>query len=161
MQHVWIDTLKQKIYGKYVTITLIISVFHLFSQTLKYKYSNLVTEAAANKKVRKSDCYRWIHYHESGKEHRPYRTKHQDSYLLGGPPCPLPLPGPGEGPLAFPGGPLRGPGARVTGALGLEAARDTSFCRLTPLAAAPGFILGDLLPFSTTTSETMNRKHKE
>lgn len=84
----------------------------------------------------------------------------QDSYFLGGPPRPLPLPGPGEGPLAFPGGPLLGPGARVTGALGLGAASDTSFCRLTPLAAAPGFVLGDLLPFSITTSEMANRIQK-
>lgn len=84
----------------------------------------------------------------------------QDSYFLGGPPRPLPLPGPGEGPLAFPGGPLLGPGARVTGALGLGAASDTSFCRLTPLAAATGFILGDLLPFSITTSEMAVRIQK-
>lgn len=53
----------------------------------------------------------------------------------------------------FPGGPLLGPGARVTGALGFGAASETSFCRLTPFLAAPGFILGDLLPFSVTTSE--------
>lgn len=86
--------------------------------------------------------------------------KHQNSYFLGGPLCPLPRPGPGEGPLAFPGGPLRGPGARVTGALGFEAARDTSFCRSTPLAAAPGFIFGDLLPFSITTSDMIDRKQK-
>lgn len=110
--------------------------------------------------------YWLIRHHENLKEHCPLSfsmviqgVKHQDSYFLGG--GPLPLPAPGEGPLAFPGGPLRGPGARVTGALGFGAARDTSFCRLTPLAAAPGFIFGDLLPFSTTTSETMDRKQKE
>lgn len=64
-----------------------------------------------------------------------------------GPPRPLPFPG------TAPGGPLLAPGARVTGTLGLGAASDTSFCRLTPFAAAPGFTLGDLLPFSFTTSK--------
>lgn len=87
-----------------------------------------------------------------------FQSMNHDSYCLGGPPRPPPLRGPGWGPLAFPGGPLLGPGARVTGALGLGAANDTSFCSLTPFAAAPGFVLGDLLPFSITTSETTEKE---
>lgn len=52
-------------------------------------------------------------------------------YLGGGP---LPRPRPGPGPL--------GPGGLLTGAraLGLGDARATSFCRLTPLPADPGFV---------------------
>lgn len=68
-------------------------------------------------------------------------------YHREGPSRPLPFP------VTAPGGPLLGPGARVTGALGLGAASDTSFCRLTPFAAAPGFTLGDLFPLSFATSE--------
>lgn len=59
-------------------------------------------------------------------------------YLGGGPlPRPRPAPCPGIGP-----GPL-GPGGRLTGprAFGFTDARATSFCRLTPLPADPGFVL--------------------
>jgi len=58
-------------------------------------------------------------------------------YYLGGGPLPRPRPGPAPGP-----GPL-GPGGRLTGplTLGLDEARDTSFCRFTSLAADPAFVL--------------------
>lgn len=62
------------------------------------------------------------------------------SYLGGGPlPRPRPGPAPGPGGTAGP----RSPGDRLTGprAWGLGDARATSFCRLTPLAAEPGFVL--------------------
>lgn len=58
-------------------------------------------------------------------------------YLGGGPlPRPRPGPAPGPGPGAL------GPGGLLTGprALGLDDARATSFCRLTPLPAVPGFV---------------------
>lgn len=58
---------------------------------------------------------------------------------LGGGPLPRPRPGPAPGPGGA-AGPL---GDRLTGprACGLGDARATSFCRLTPLPAEPGFIL--------------------
>lgn len=60
---------------------------------------------------------------------------------LGGGPLPRPRPGPAPGPGIGPR-PL-GPGGWLTGprALGLGDARATSFCRLTPLPADPGFVL--------------------
>ena len=70
-------------------------------------------------------------------------------YLGGGPlPRPRPGPAPGPGPGIDPG-PL-GPGGRLTGprALGLGDARVTSFCKLTPLPAVPGFVLVGFASFS-------------